>query len=284
MRICRYGFFADSALKVPYNTLRLDPSTGLGGGSGPPVLDAQLINPIYFAIAGSFSTSSELAGIDLSTDPNFWALHSGPDYLTFVLSCSYQTLNVDYTSFHGKLNDFKINTTSNGSVAELYHGWVQRSSTGVPDIQMQLILAKAALQPSGLALAESWANLFSEHVLGVIGAFTSPRTNLREQSRKKILVTKLSVPALVVLLVLNLAYLPLGLYLCRKAYIQASEVDLHDLFRRFSVPGVVTCRFNDVIFWKGASSMGFDEKKIIEEAVRVQAKQTAQGNFRFMAI
>jgi hypothetical protein len=280
----RLGFFSDSGLKIPYNTVGLNPSTGLNDGTTQPMPEAELINPIFFAIAGTFSTSSELAGVDLSTDPSFWPLNSGSNYLSFILGCSYQTLEVEYTSFHGKLEDFSVTTTSNGSIAEIYHGYVQRSSTGVPDFLLQLILTTAALQPSGLALANTWADLFSKHVLGVIGAFTSPRTNLKEQSREKILVTKLSIPALVVLLGLNLMYLPLGLYLSRKAYKQASETDLRDLFRRLSVPGVITCRFNDVIFWKRTSSEGFDEKEIIEEGVRVQAKRDPERGFQFATV
>lgn len=146
------------------------------------------------------------------------------------------------------------------------------------------MLTKAALQSSALALTTVWADLFSELVLGVIGAFTSPRTNLKGQYREKILMTKLSIPALVVLVILDLAYLPFGLYLCRKAYKQASETDLGDLFRRLSVPGVITCRFNDVIFWKGTSSKGFDEKEIIEEGVRVQVNRNVEGEFRFAVV
>lgn len=280
----RLGFFSDGGLKIPYNTIGLDPSTGLGGGPTQPLPDTELINPVFFAVAGSFSTSSELAGVDLSTDPSFWSLDYEFGYLSFVLSCSYQSLDVEYTSLHGKLEDISVTTTSNGSVAEIYHGFVQRSSTGVADLNLQLLLTKAALQPNGLAFANTWADLLSEHILGVIGAFTSPRTNLKEQSREKILVTKLSIPALVVLLFLNLTYLPFGLYLCRKAYKQASETDLGDLFRRLSVPGVITCRFNDVIFWKGTSSKGFDEKEIIEEGVRVQVKRNVKGEFRFAAV
>ena len=126
--------------------------------------------------------------------------------------------------------------------------------------------------------------MFGEHVLGVIGAFTDSRTNLKEQTREEILVTKISIPALVVLLILNFAYIPFGLYLCRKAYKHAPETDLRDLFKRLSVPGVITCRFSDVIFWKGSSSGGFDETKIIEEGVHVQAKRIAKGEFRFAAV
>lgn len=250
------------------------------------MLDKQLINPVYFAVAGSFSASSELAGIDLSTDPSLWINGDIADgyYLNFILSCSYQTVDVEYTSFHGKLQDLDVRTTSNGSIAEIYHGYVHRLATGVPDPQLQLMLAKAALQSSGVALANKWADLFSEHTLGLIGAFTDPRTNLKEQARQKILVTRISIPALIVLLVLNLAYMPFGLYLCREAFKHAPETDLRDLFKRLSVPGVITCRFSDVIFWKGSSSEGFDETKIIEEGVRVQVRRVARGEFRFAAV
>lgn len=98
----RFGFFSESGLKIPYNTIGLDPPTGLGGGPTQPLPDSELINPVFFAVAGSFATSSELAGVDLSTDPSFWTLNSEFGYLSFVLSCSYQSLNVEYTSLHGK--------------------------------------------------------------------------------------------------------------------------------------------------------------------------------------
>ena len=284
-KILRLGFFTDNALRTPYDTTGLDPSTGLGGSNTPTLPDLKLINPVYFAIAGSFSKTDELAGVDLSTDPSFFSTTS---YLGFVLSCSYQTWEVNYTSHNGNLGDFSITPTDNGTIAEIYHGNVQRSNVGGADTQLQDILATAALQSNTIRFAETWAKLFSKEVLSVIGAFTSPRKNFEEQSRELILVTKLPILALAVLLVLNLAYLPIGIYLCRTASRQASKTDIRDIFRRLSIPGVVTSLFSDDIstssFQKGAAGCGFDERKIFQESTYVEAKLNDEQEYRLVPV
>lgn len=197
-----------------------------------------------------------------------------------MLGCSYQTFEVEYTSQNGALGDFTITPTTNGSIAEIYHGSI---SIGSSDAQLQDILETAALESSGEALADTWAKLYSEQVLGVIGAFTSPRSNLEEQSRKSILVTKLPIPALAVLLALNLAYLPLGLCLFSRAYRQASHIDIRDLYARLSIPGVVTSFFGDgsePSSSQGPSGRGFDEHQVLREATHVEAVLDEKDQYR----
>ena len=178
------------------------------------------------------------------------------------------------------MGDFSITPTKNGSIAEIYHGSI---SLAQADTQLQEILATGALQPSSTALANTWANLYSQQILGVIGAFTSPRSNLKEQTRKSTLVTKLPIPALAAFLALNLAYLPLGLCLFSASYRQASHIDIRDLYARLSIPGVVTSLFGDgseISSSQGTSSRGFDEHKIVREATHVEAVMDEKDHYR----
>jgi hypothetical protein len=272
----------DEALRVPYNSLGLDPSTGRSDPNIPGLLDAELINPVYFGIAGSFSASQQLAGVNLGTDPE---ISTGADYLSFVLRCSYQTFEVEYTSQEGRLENFDATTTKNGSIAEIYHGFISQLSLGGSDTntQLQNILSTAVLQPNAASLAKKWAQQHSKQILSVIGAFTSPRGNSEEQSRKSILVTKLPIPALAVLLTLNLTYLPFGLCLFIVAYKKASKTELHDLFARLSVPGVITSFFDtdgSTSASNGTSCCGFDESKIVQEATHVEAVLNEKEEYR----
>jgi hypothetical protein len=275
----RLAFFEDSGLSIPYNSVGLNPSTGQADSNLPGLSDSDLINPVYFALAALIDSSAERAGVNLSTDAAFY---TGPDYLTFVLNCSYLTSKVVYTAQNGKLGNFDIMPTTNGSIAEIYHGQISSSSLGGAETQLQDILATAALQPSGRALADTWAQLYSKQILSVIGAFTSPRRNLQEQTRKSFLVTKLAIPALALLLSLNLVYLPLGLLLFITAYRQASHIEIRDLFARLSIPGVVMSLFGEAetLSSQGTPIRGFDEKKIVLEAAHVEAVLDARNQYR----
>lgn len=272
----------DEALRIPYNSLGLDPFTGQSDPNKPGLLDTELINPVHFGIAGSFSASQQLAGVNLGTDPE---ISTGADYLSFVLRCSYQTFEVEYTSHRGRLGDFDTTPTENGSIAEIYHGFISQLSLGGSDTntQLQNILSTAVLQPNATNLAEKWAQQHSKQILSVIGAFTSPRGNFEQQSRKSILVTKLPIPALAVLLTLNLTYLPLGLYLFIMAYRKASKTEIYDLFARLSVPGVITSFFDtdgNTSALSGTSRCGFDESKIVQEATHVEAVLNDKEEYR----
>lgn len=275
----RLAFFEDSGLSIPYNSIGLNPSTGQADQDLLGLSDSDLINPVYFALAGLIDNSAERAGVNLSTDAAFY---TGPDYLTFVLNCSYLTSEVVYTSQNGTFENFTLMPTKNGSIAEIYHGQLSSSSLGGAETQLQDILATAALQPSGRALADTWAQLYSKQILSVIGAFTSPRSNLEEQTRKTVLVTKLAIPALAVFLILNLVYLPLGLLLFITAYRQASQIDIRDIFARLSIPGVVMSLFGEAetSSSQGTSDCRFDEKKIVQEAAHVEAVLDARNQYR----
>jgi hypothetical protein len=278
----RIGFFTDENLNIPYNSIGLNPSTGKDDPNRSGLTDSDLINPVYFGIAGSFSASQLLAGIDLGADPE---ISVGADYLSFVLRCSYQTFEADYTSYGGHLENLEATPTKNGSIAEIYHGFISQLAVGGSDtnVQLQNILSTSVLQPNAASIADKWAQIHSKQILSVIGAFTSPRGNLEEQTRKSNLVTKLPIPAVVVLLALNLTYLPFGLCLFIMAQKRSTKTDIRDLFARLSVPGVVTSFFasdGGVSDAKGTSRSGFDESRIVYEATHVEAVLNDKDEYR----
>lgn len=278
----------DSKLSVPYNSIGLDPSNGLSVEHHPGLPDSQLINPVYFAIAGIFVLPSGSLGPtpgigdSLAADPE---IYTGLDYQGFVLSCSYQTWDVDYTSYDQRPQDFNISPTKNGSVAEIYHGYLQPFSLGGADSQLQDMLQQAIRTNTSQQFADVWADLYSQQILSVIGAFTSPRANLEEQTRTRVVVTKLFIPAVVMFLAVNFAYVPLGIWLYYVAYKKSLECDIRDLYELLSTPGVIISGFSDqmtlVTSRGGSQSCGFKESRIVSETTHIRAVLDAGEGYRF---
>ncbi len=258
----QYAFFEDSDLTIPYNTEGYNVSTGNVEPGIPTLPDSALINPVYVAVAGRISIGDESAGSNLMNDAQLF--HTTYDWTDFVLNCSYTTYDLEYTWSNGAIHNTSFTPSPNGSLAEMYHGalsyfWI---SGGAPDLQANLV--RASKEDTSESFAREWANLYSMNILSVIGAYSSPRTNLQEQERRSIIVTQVPKVPFYVLLGFSGAYVVLGLCLTYVAY-RASSRDTWELANQLSLPAFVAGAFNREA---GAAEAAKEEKDGDEKVLR----------------
>jgi hypothetical protein len=223
---------------------------------------------VYVGIAGRIGLTNQLAGVDLATQPGVF---KGPNqYIDFVLNCAYETYEVSYTWSNNTVLSTLFTPTPNGSLAEIFHGYLFPLTITGSDNDYQTFLAEAALEPTTVALAHTWANLFSVKVLTVIGGFTSGRANVEEQNRIPLLVAKVPKVALAVLVASCLAYTALGTWLFYVAFSAGATTDIRDLVERLSLPGIAIYAFGgDTLTSKSKADKVFDETAIRDETNRV---------------
>jgi hypothetical protein len=204
-----YAFYSDDTLRVPYNTYGYNPVTGNFDPGLPIIPDSELVNPIYFAVAGRITRENLAVNNTLkSATPLFPPSHDGY-FLNFFLNCSYTTYDVEYTVINGTTqSNFSFASTPNGSVAEEWHGRRQVVfPNGDPSHGLIESHDVAEKRPTPHDFARTWANLYSVRVLSVIGAYTDPRLNIQEEVRSQLLVTRVVPWTLGFLLAANFTYL-----------------------------------------------------------------------------
>jgi hypothetical protein len=238
----QYAFFTDPGLSIPYNTEGLNLSTGDFANNMPTLPDSDLINPIFVAVAGRISAPDMSATSNLSTDPNMFT--NGFSWSDFTLNCSYTTFDVNYTWASGAIYNTTITPSPNGTLAEMYHGVQNFASVDGGDPVLQDNLRRAAHQNTSDAVAREWANLYSVDVLSTIGAYTTSRTNLQEQTRTSMLVTQVPTLPLGLLLAFSLAYVVLGVWLGIVAYRAATcSPEIWALATDLSLSAIVAAAF-----------------------------------------
>lgn len=238
----QYGCYDSAEMINPYNTIGYDPQTG-DPSNIPPLPDDKLINPIYLGVAGRFAVASESAGANLSHDPGLFI--GSKFYVDFTLNCSYTTYDVNYTWSNGTIEKYSFTATPNGSVAEIYHGsQTYYQSPSDTSFLLQDDVLTAALQNSSDAIAIAYADLNSMRVLSKIGGYTTPRTNLREQTRTPLLVARIPITALAVVVAASLLYGILAVILgCLAFYI--SSDDLLQVAGYLNLNGLANAAFDD---------------------------------------
>jgi hypothetical protein len=218
----QYGCYDSVEMINPYNTIGYDPQTG-NPSNIPPLPDDKLINPIYLGVAGRFAIASESAGANLSHDSGVFI--GSKFYVDFALNCSYTTYDVNYT-------------WSNGTIEKYYQ------APGGTSFLLQDDVLTAALQNSSDAIAIAYADLNSVRVLSMIGGYTTPRTNLREQTRTPLLVARIPATALAVVVTAGLLYGVLAVLLgCLAFYI--SSDNLLQVAGYLNLGGLASAAFDD---------------------------------------
>lgn len=267
----QYGFFSDSDLLSPYNPL----GYGADGSQALlPYTNAELINPIHFALAGRITFASESAGSQINHDSEvFVNFTTQQEFYDFALRCSITSYDVDFTFSDDSVQSTTFIPTNNGSVLEVFHGvqFYVNLATGAPDLQDYL--DQVALQNTTDALARQWGNLYSQKVLSTIGGYSTPRTNLAQQTRTLLQVASVSKAALSALIACSLAYTFLGLILGFAAY-RTSGTDVRNLAAQLSLAGLVAASFGDKAISPSSAgsvmSEGMYERKITRQENRGQ--------------
>jgi hypothetical protein len=276
----QYGFFTDKTLDNPYNPVGYDPATDQPGLS--PLLDSELVNPIYLGIAARFGDSVTTLNNDFTNDSE---IHSGQgQFFDFALSCPCTSYDVNYTWVNGEIQNATFFPTINGSVMEIFHGKQLYTTFAGGEFDLQDYIQRAAMQPTSASLAHEWSNLYSTKILATIGAYTSPRVVMQEQKREALLVAKVPVGSLAVLIASSLTFTPLGIYLGIVAY-KVSVTDVRDIAARLSVSGLIDLVFGERTRERGEPGYGtnggavFDEKPTRQETRRVIVDGNAQSGY-----
>jgi hypothetical protein len=248
----QYAFFIDSSLSTPYNTEGSNLSTGNPEVGSPTLPDSDLINPVFVAVAGRISTDDTSVFSNLSSDPGMFSTTF--PWIDVTLNCSYATFNVNYTWAKGAIRNTSLSPSPNGTLAEMYHGLLSFASVDGGDPDLQANLRRAAHQNTSDAFAREWANLYSAEVLSTIGAYTTPRTNLREQTRTSMIVTQVPKLPLWLLLGFSLSYIVLGVFLGFAAH-RSFSAEVQALASKLSLAAIVAAAFRDPVSESADSKM-----------------------------
>ena len=258
-----FSFFSDSNMSSIYNT----PGWGDDGQLSQsllPLADSELINPFHVAFAARSSVSQIQPSSTLLKSSLTYTSPSGNAFLDYILHCTVTSHEVTYTSllsFPSSSSTMSPNTPTaarapslhilthtpspNGTLLEIFHG--AQLYTGIGqygyDLQQYLISASISAQTPD-DFTSAFANSYSTKVLAKIGAYTTPRTVLAQQSRRSLLVAKIPVASLASLVGVVMLYPVLGLVLGWMAVrgLRRGE-DVRGIARQLSLAGMAGVAF-----------------------------------------
>lgn len=268
-----YGYFSGNLIN-PYNSLGIDVESGPQTSSEMMVADSDLLNPIGLAVA---------TVIDIVLGPKGDALRQDPDMVPYArrtlltaLNCSFTTYDVEYGFFNGTVKDVRYQQTKNGTVAEVFHATADQFS-----MDYASAFKLASLQKSATGIGHVFANQHSQVALSVIGSVTTPTRNLREFRVEEKIVTRISRAALWSLVIANILFVLLGLFLGFSSFWVWSR-SLQDLTSKLSVEGITALALEESTPQHGAvASAGelFAEKFEWNRCRRVGARPNANGGY-----
>ena len=140
----RFAFFEDEELRVPYNTVGLNASTGFWSPSSTTVPDDQLKNTISVGIAAGFSPGLVEANLAYRPGADFYDASNGS--IGFAMSCRYATYDVNYTWVDGSLDGIEAMLSPHGTYSELFHGYHLPHQNGFLDYDLQNAMRQALMQ------------------------------------------------------------------------------------------------------------------------------------------
>ncbi|KIW45678.1 uncharacterized protein PV06_04049 [Exophiala oligosperma] len=271
----QYAYFMDENLTTPYDST---------GDLRPVLTDAQLINPVYFALAARFAVSAQRAGVSMADDPG---IHKGPTQnIDFVLKCQYTTYDAEYTWVNSTAEVHTLEPSPNGTLAEIFHGYRLVGTDSAFDNDLGDDILQAALEADPTSMADNFADSFSQRVMSVIGPFLSARTNSQEQDRTPLLVAKVPKAPLAILVACCIAYVIFGVVAAVVAYRALDDVDVRDIAARFSLAALSLHAFREAstnnsgtVEVDMAGHLVFDESKIRGETSRVGVEGEPRSGF-----
>ena len=251
-----YSYFTSAYWSKIYNTVGYNDS----GQVDPDLLpysDEQLLNPMFLALAArlpmtAFPPSSSMLNSSLTSS------NSGNAYIDFILSCSVASYDVTYTAVQSGIRNIRSARHQNGSVLEIFHGAQLYTGVGNSGYDLQDYLVQAALASSVASnetlstaqrtaedsFADKFAELYSMKVLSKIGAYTTPRENILQQTRRTLLVAKVPIAALASLIALSLIYPILGIALAIRGW-KVSGKNVQEIATQLSLAGLSAAAFGE---------------------------------------
>ncbi|KAK5048229.1 hypothetical protein LTR84_005899 [Exophiala bonariae] len=204
------GMFEDSALSTPYNPVNYNTSSegwamafGTSSSSACPS-DASLLSTMHVGVAGRFDLTSTRVDVDLLNDTGLFSTGATPYYMDFMFGCTVSAVEVEYIWAENTVCS-TISTAVNGSLLDMYVGQLQYY-TNSPGNDWTNDILQMALQDDSAAMADTWANLFGNRVLSVIGGYSVLSDSLAQQTRRDALVAKVPVGPLAFLVACSAAY------------------------------------------------------------------------------
>jgi hypothetical protein len=189
--------------------------------------NSKLINPVHVGIAARLPLTSQSPDADFDGSPGFFTVDNDNGWYSFVLSCSYEILEVDYIWSNESIRDVKTKPAPGGIIAEIYHGCHVPKQVTQLDLNLQDAMVQAAMEDNAEKLLKRWSDLYSSQVMSVVGAFLVPAPSLLEQVHESILVTEVAIPPLVLLIAAGLGYASFGIRVFISAWL-ATRADIAD--------------------------------------------------------
>lgn len=209
------GIFEDTDLSTPYNPVNYNTSSSgwaleFGSSSTTPCpSDTSLLNTVQVGVAGRFDLFSTRVDVDLLNDTGLFSIGDSPYYMDFMFSCSLSAQEVEYVWAENGVRSYST-TPVNGSLLDMYVGQLQYY-TNSPGNDWTDDILQMALQDNSTAMADTWATLFGNRVLSVIGGYSVLSDSVAQQTRREALVAKVPVGALTFLVACSFVYCTLVL-------------------------------------------------------------------------
>lgn len=215
---------------------------------------------------------------DTDSDDGLIVLSSTGTSESWFLNCSATIYDTTYTWVNGSVADVN-NTLSNNTMGIV----ISAPFTHTLGMQaLQLGATMACYENSSVTVASTTAAYFSRAVLSLaIGVFTN-RTNLLEQSRSEILLTRVPLVPFYTLLGLKFFYALSAILLAVATIIWANPTKSVEVKDQLSIEGLATEIFGPDVF-KDKSSGGPQEVTgqgaVVEEEKKVGVVQVEGGRW-----
>lgn len=198
----------------------------------------------------------EYCGDDLQKDPDITVpLHGG---MALILLCNVTSYNVNYSYYNSTIDNI-TKTVANGTLSWLFNSLL--GPTAGSQLSLEQIVDTAFSKANTAAeIANTWATAYSKMAVSILASIHDGHPNLAENVSQASIVTKISRPAFLALVILNAIFALLGLWLGVWAFlIDSSSVSA--IAGGLSVEGMVPSVFES----KAPMSEGKDAAKWFSE-------------------
>ncbi|RFU80225.1 sugar transport [Trichoderma arundinaceum] len=230
-------------------------------------------NPLYFGTWASFQESDSPG---LLLDPEILHIYDAHylNTLTWILNCSATIYEATYAWVNGSVASFNA-TLANGTLGGILSG---PFANGYGDVAMQAAANLAGVGNSSADIATTVAASFSHSALSLSIGAVSNRTNLAEQSRSTVLLTRVPVIPFYILIMFNFIYGLGNLVFAAAVVIWAHPAESAGVKEQLTIEGLATALFKRDSPEQGSTSQGE------EDEVKVAVVKTETGQWSYAAV
>lgn len=210
-------------------------------------------NPFYFAMGGRVAVSSALAD-----DPEAVANNANADY-GFIFSCMSTFSHLEYTMVNGSFaggTTTPMNDTLASNAIFTFNYYMSYTQNAM----LAAFISGGAQSNTSQQFADFLAQRFSESTLSMVSGLAVAHPNLAEQTRERLLVTRLPKAPFFALIVLNLTYALLGIILAVLA-LASQPRTTRSVQARLSIGGIIAALLEPDVRVPPAASAGSKPKR-----------------------